>query len=103
MGRSRYSNTATMSGSYVTFTLPSQGAGFAELNMLDGVQTTPYTYQVGDRLDHLAARFYNDDSYWWIIALANNINYPFASGGLIPGRVLQIPVDPKSILNQLLE
>ena len=29
--------------------------------------------QVGDRLDNLAFKYYQDSSLWWIIARANNI------------------------------
>lgn len=28
----------------------------------------------GDRCDNLAFRFYNDESKWWFIARANNLN-----------------------------
>ena len=30
--------------------------------------------QVGDRLDNLANKFYNDSSLWWFIGHVNNIN-----------------------------
>ena len=52
-------------------------------------------------IDHLAAKYYNDDTYWWVIALCNNIAYPFASGGFTIGRKLKIPVDVNSILDKL--
>lgn len=32
-----------------------------------------YTTNEGDRLDTLANKFYNNTSYWWIIAKANNL------------------------------
>ena len=45
--------------------------------------------ETGDRLDTLAYQYYNNSSYWWIIASANNIhNAPF---GLKDGTILRIP------------
>jgi hypothetical protein len=72
------------------------------IDLLAGVATSDYTYQHGDRLDHLAAKFLGDDQYWWVIALVNGINYPFASGGLVPGVVLKIPVSVKDILDKIM-
>lgn len=102
MAKSRYSDTAISSGSYQSFSLPVRSAGYAEFDYLDGVQTTDYLYKQGDRLDHLAARYLGDDQYWWVIALVNGINYPFASGGLVPGRILKIPSNVNDILGKIL-
>lgn len=52
--------------------------------------------QAGDRLDTLAAQFYNDSTLWWIIASANNIHdAPFA---LEDGKILRIPKDYPQIV-----
>ncbi len=102
MGKSRYSDTRVIDGkSYATFSLPRIAAGLKQLDLLEGVKTTDYVYKRGDRLDHLAARFFGDDSYWWIIALVNGINYPFASGGLTPGRTLRIPSNVRDVLDKV--
>jgi len=54
--------------------------------------------ETGDRLDHLAAKYYRDASLWWIIAAANNIhNAPF---GLQEGNILRIPQNYIEIYNQ---
>tara|TARA_R100000315_G_C5159022_1_gene91406 strand:+ start:65 stop:361 length:297 start_codon:yes stop_codon:yes gene_type:complete len=45
--------------------------------------------QVGDRLDNLANKFYNDSSLWWYIAQANNL----FSIHLEPNTSLRVPVD----------
>ena len=45
--------------------------------------------QVGDRLDNLANRFYNDPSKWWYIAQANNL----FSIHLEPNTSIRVPVD----------
>jgi hypothetical protein len=52
--------------------------------------------ETGDRLDTLAHQFYNDSSYWWIIASANNIhNAVFA---FTEGTILRIPQNYLQIL-----
>lgn len=104
MAKSRYSSTQIQDGKYYrSFTLPRRAGGYSELNLLEGVKTTDYLYKHGDRLDHLAARFFGEDQYWWIIALVNGINYPFASGGLVPGTVLKIPDSADDILKKILK
>jgi len=45
--------------------------------------------ETGDRLDTLAYQYYNDSSYWWIIASANNIHN--AAFGFEEGTILRIP------------
>lgn len=102
MSKNRYADTEIIDGKfYGTFRLPSSNRGYTELDLLEGVKTVDYTYKVGDRLDHLAARYYNEDQYWWVIALVNKINYPFASGGLKPGKVLKIPVNVRDIFDKI--
>ena len=103
MAKSRHSDTQLIDGKYYrSARLPKLAAGLKNINLVSGVQTTEYVYKAGDRLDHLAARFLGDDQYWWIVALVNEINYPFASGGLVPGRVLRIPVQVKDVLDKIL-
>lgn len=45
--------------------------------------------QTGDRLDTIAAKYYNDASRWWILAAANKIHG--ADLGCKDGTVLRIP------------
>ena len=53
--------------------------------------------ETGDRLDHLAYKYYRDASMWWIIASANNIhNAPL---GIADGTVLRIPQNYIEICN----
>lgn len=53
--------------------------------------------EAGDRLDHLASKYYSDASLWWIIASANNIhNAPF---GIDEGTTLRIPQNYIEIYN----
>lgn len=102
MSKSRYNDTDIINNHhYATYSLPVLARGLRDRNLLDGVKTVDYTYKRGDRLDHVSARFFNDDQYWWVIALCNGIIYPFPSGGLVPGRVLKIPVDIKDVFDKI--
>ncbi len=103
MARSRYSNTRIIDGkSYGTFRLPVLSAGYRSFDVLEGVRTLEYVFKVGDRLDHLAGKYFGDEGYWWVIALCNGISYPFASGGLSPGTRLRIPFDVQDVLDKVL-
>jgi hypothetical protein len=53
--------------------------------------------ETGDRLDTLAAQFYQDPNLWWIIAAANNIHT--APIGFKDGTILRIPINYQSIIN----
>ena len=52
-----------------------------------------------DRLDLLANQYYGNPIYWWVIAVANNIN----DGTLYieEGKQIRIPADLPTILNEL--
>jgi len=55
----------------------------------------------GDRLDNLAAKYYDDVSLWWIIAKANNLDA--AHIGLEVDAQIRIPIDIQPIINKLKE
>lgn len=102
MAKSRYIDTEIINDHhYGTFRLPVLSRGYRELNLLEGIKTTDYVWQAGDRMDRLAAKFFGEDDYGWVICLCNNIIYPFASGGLIPGRTLKIPSDVKEVFERI--
>jgi len=50
-----------------------------------------------DRLDLLSQTYYGDISYWWVIAVANNLNE--ASLNMTPGIQIRIPGDLSKILS----
>jgi hypothetical protein len=52
-----------------------------------------------DYLDSLAKKYYGDESYWWIIAQANNLGKGKLSIPL--GKQLRIPGNVSQILNNL--
>jgi hypothetical protein len=51
-----------------------------------------------DRLDLLAAKYYGDPTYWWIISVANNLND--ASLSIESGKQLRIPGNLSSVLSE---
>ena len=53
---------------------------------------------VGDRLDSLANSYYNDNTLWWVIAMANN---NVTKGALYPepGTQLRMPTDINKVLD----
>ena len=55
--------------------------------------------QQSDRLDILASKYYNDQSLWWIIAVANNLND--ASLHIEEGKQLRIPSNISAINSEL--
>ena len=51
-----------------------------------------------DRLDLLAAKYYGDPTYWWVISVANNLND--ASLGIEVGKQLRIPGNISTVLTE---
>jgi hypothetical protein len=51
-----------------------------------------------DRLDLLAAKYYGDPTYWWIISVANNLND--ASLAIESGKQLRIPGNISTVLTE---
>jgi hypothetical protein len=78
--------------------LPASFAGLAPIDLLRDDAFVEYSWQLGDRLDRLANKYYNDDQYWWIIALVNGINYPL---GIKIGTMIRIPTDINDVLQRL--
>ena len=52
----------------------------------------------GDRLDALAANYFGDGRYWWVICLLNDISLPFGST-ITPGTILRMPTNVNKILS----
>jgi hypothetical protein len=96
VARSRYSSTPLIDGrSYATWrpaTAPDQG-------LLDGLRVEERVFGAGDRLDRLAFSYYNDEGYWWVIALANGVLWPL---GIAPGTKLLVPLDLAEFLRRVL-
>jgi hypothetical protein len=54
---------------------------------------------VGERLDLLAYKYYNDSGLWWVISRANNLDPSITTAEV--GTELRIPSDIGSILSRL--
>ena len=113
MARSRYLQTPTVQDfskkdprdpsktepqHYLTWDLPLDFHGYAQIDLIGTDDYFEYAWQRGDRLDHLAKRFYDDEQYGWVIALVNAISYPF---GIKEGTILRIPTDVNTVLTKL--
>lgn len=97
MAISRYRNTEVLklnlTGSryYNDIKLPSK-------KKLEKVPTFKVRISQFDRLDQLAAKHLGDGTYWWVIALLNDIDwiYDFEVGSLI-----KIPINVEDVLRLL--
>lgn len=98
MGRSRYAGTEVIGGRYYAMWQDPSARDPYGPDILDGVETIDHVLTAEDRLDLLAFRYYGDEDYWWVIALANRISDPFS---IVPGRTLRIPSEAKSILDKI--
>lgn len=98
MARSRYSINPVID-KYYYGTWPNPVAARLDGDLLEGVDSFEYTIAAGDRLDTLAARFFGDDQYYWVIALVNDIGWALS---IRPGDKLRIPRDVRKVLDKLL-
>lgn len=98
MGRSRYAGNEVINGSYYAMWQDPAGKDPYGPDILDGVDTVEHIYIAGERLEVISHRYYGDEDYWWVIALANRIMDPFS---IAAGRRLRIPVEAKLILDKL--
>lgn len=62
------------------------------------IMTTEHTWSYGDRYYNLAAQYYGNAEYWWVIAMFNNMP---TESHCKPGVVLQIPIKLSSALSIL--
>lgn len=97
MGRSRYAGNEVIDGSYYAMWQDPSHDPYGP-DILDGVETVEHILVAGERLDVLAHKYYGDEDYWWVIALANRIMDPFM---MVPGTRLRIPSEAKVILDKL--
>lgn len=97
MGRSRYAGNEIVNNHYTMWQDPSARDPYGP-DILDGVDTFEHIVAAGERLDVIAHRYYGDEDYWWVIALANRVMDPFS---MTVGRRLRVPTDVKSVLDKL--
>lgn len=83
---------------YGTYDLPEKLKEIGGIDWFNGEAPRQHVFRIGERLDHLAKRYFGDDRLWWVIALVNNIPYPL---GIAPNTVLLIPQDYTIVLQKL--
>ena len=70
------------------------GDGFAKIKIEDivGAQLVSHIWGTGDRYYKLAAQYYGDPTYWWVIALFNNkpLETDLAAGDIV---VIPVPLE----------
>lgn len=89
MAISRYRNAEVIEGKYF------DDSKFPTKQQLDAIPTIQVRASRFERLDILADRHLGDGTYWWVIALMNDIEWIF---GFDEGQVLKIPVDIQDVL-----
>jgi len=60
--------------------------------------TTTHIWKYGDRYYNLAAKYYGDVRYWWVIAWYNSMP---TEADIFPGDVIEIPVNISDALKVL--
>lgn len=103
MSKSRYGRCKIVGNKYYeTYSTPVRGLGYSDAGPFEGIRASSYVIQAGDRIDHLAARFFNDDTLWWVIAKFNGIAWPWSTGNFSPGREIKIPLDPNDVIDRIM-
>ena len=58
------------------------------------IKTKDYIIQESQRLDHLAARFFNDSQLWWVLAALSDIGWALQ----VPaGTIIKVPNNLEAI------
>ena len=60
------------------------------------LNTVQHVWTVGDRFYKLAAQFYDDPEFWWVIAWYNGVP---TEADVFPGYLLTIPLDIEDVIN----
>lgn len=89
--RSRYAQAQAFEIEKIKKTVPFKGILPRPIPVTQGV--IEHTVSEGERLDHLAKHYYNDDRLWWRIVDANPevIYSGFLLDEKMKGRVIAIP------------
>lgn len=97
MAKSRYSNNKVIDGYYYGSWRNRLVEGLIEPDLFENITTIEHTFSIGERLDHLAAKYFGDDQYYWVIAVVNSIVDPL---DIEYGRKLRIPTDVRQVLER---
>lgn len=88
MGTNRHSLTAVIANKNLGIWEGIDATGFIDDVESGAIESKEHIFKRGERLDHLAYKYYNDPTYWWIIAFVNRIGYILQ---IRPGTKLLIP------------
>jgi len=77
--------------------------GTARFNSLTDLQLQSlgyetYTWSRGDRFYKIAADYYGDPSYWWVVALFNNTP---TEKQIAIGQEIYVPLEPESLASMM--
>jgi hypothetical protein len=99
MALSRYSfiNKITYAGKTVYATNTNSAKIFNGVDS-GNIQVKTHILSEGQRLDSLAGLYYNNSSYWWVIASASGIGWPLQ---VPPGAFLRIPINLDEVFRAL--
>jgi nucleoid-associated protein YgaU len=91
MTTSRYRNTIDQNkDEHTTFY-------FAKAEDVQSSNDIFYKIKEGERLDTISKKFFRDPKYWWVIAIANNISFPFGDETKA-GTIIRIPSNVNNVL-----
>lgn len=89
MAESRYRTTDVIDKQfYGSVDFPTQ-------EELDSINTVRIRIAQFDRLDNLAFKHLGAGEYWWVIALINGLEWPYAFEA---GQIIKIPVELDDVL-----
>jgi hypothetical protein len=89
MAESRYRSTRILDQSYY------ETSDFPDPRELESVNTFRVRLAQFERLDNLAHRYLGSGEYWWVIALINGLEWPYA---FEEGQLIKIPVELDDVL-----
>lgn len=78
----------------------TKGLKYPTVKQIKNLTRVQHVWVVGDRFYKLAAEFYGDPTYWWVIAQYNKTP---TEASLTVGDIVYIPTPLEKILNYLLE
>jgi hypothetical protein len=89
MAESRYRSTGIIDRNYY------ESVDFPRKEELETINTFRIRIAQFERLDNLAFKHLGSGEYWWVIALINGLEWPYA---FEPGQIIKIPVEVDDVL-----
>ena len=89
MSESRYRSTRILDNNYY------ESVDFPSKEELDSINTFRVRVARFERLDNLAFKHLGGGEYWWVIALINGLEWPYA---FEEGQIIKIPIELDDVL-----